>query len=239
LAIGRALEALRDGEVRIALAGGADSLCRVTYGGFGALRALDSAPCRPFRADRGGMSLGEGGAVLVLERLDVAAARGATPLAALCGAGASADAHHMTAPEPDGRGAAHAAQRALSDAGREPCEIDLLNAHGTGTPLNDLSEYRAMVRVFGARASSVPVVATKASVGHLLGAAGAIEAVATVLALSDQRMHATAGAGEIDPWAPVRLAPQTTSAEIGLALSLSLGFGGCNGALVFGRWSDA
>ena len=235
LAIGLALEAVRDGEVEIALAGGADSLCRVTYAGFNALQAVDSRPCRPFRADRAGLSLGEGAAVLVIERPERAAARGARPLAVLLGAGASADAHHMTAPDPSGGGAARALALALDDAGCRPDEVGLVNAHGTGTPLNDVAEYRALVRVFGDGARSIPVLATKASVGHLLGCAGAIEAVATILALGDQRLQPVPGGGDSDPATPVRLAREATAVDCRIAVSLNLGFGGCNGALVLGR----
>jgi 3-oxoacyl-[acyl-carrier-protein] synthase II len=235
LAIGLALEAVRDGEVEIAIAGGADSLCRVTYAGFNALQAVDPEPCRPFRVDRRGLSLGEGAAVLVIERADRAAARGAHPLATLRGAGASADAHHMTAPDPTGAGAARALERALLEAGCRPDEVDLLNAHGTGTPLNDVAEYQALLKVFGAGARSIPVLATKASVGHLLGSAGAIEAVATILALGDQCLQPVPGGGDPDPAAPVRVARAGDPCACRVAVSLNMGFGGCNGALVLER----
>ncbi len=235
MAIGLALEALRQGTVQIALAGGADSLCRTTFGGFNALRAVDPRPCRPFHRDRAGLSLGEGGAVLVLERFETARARNATPLAELAGAGASSDAHHMTAPEPGGHGASLALWQALRDARVEPEGIDLINAHGTATPLNDIAEFRALQRVFGSRLREIPLVATKGSVGHLLGCAGAIEAVATVLALHEQRLHPSAGDGELDPEIRVNLVREPGSARLKAALSLNLGFGGCNGALVFKR----
>ncbi len=235
LALGLALEALRDGRVSVALAGGADSLCRLTFGGFNALQSVAELPCRPFRAGRRGLSLGEGAAVLVLERAADAAARGARPLARLLGSGASADAHHMTAPEPAGRGAAAAVARALADAGETPAAIDFINAHGTGTELNDLAEYRALASVFGERLRTIPLASTKASVGHLLGSAGAIEAAATVLALHEQRLQPTPGEGELDERTPVSLAPEPAAARLGVALSLNLGFGGCNGALVLAR----
>jgi 3-oxoacyl-[acyl-carrier-protein] synthase II len=233
--LGLALEALRDGRVEIALAGGADGLCRLTFGGFNALQSVDEVPCRPFRAARRGLSLGEGAAVLVLERAERAAERGAEPLAALLGSGASADAYHMTAPEPRGRGAAEAIERALADAGQSVSAVDFINAHGTGTELNDAAEYQALARVFGARLRTLPLTSTKASIGHLLGSAGAIEAAATVLALQDQRLQPTAGAGDLDERTPVCLTTASAPADLGVALSLNLGFGGCNGALVLAR----
>lgn len=150
------------------------------FAGFDS-RAVDPSPCRPFRADREGMSIGEGAAMLVLERQADAVARGARPLARLLGAGASCDAHHMTAPDPSGLGVARAIHAALADAGLEPAQIDFVNAHGTGTPLNDAAEWAALAEVFGERAGRIPVASTKGAVGHLLGSAGAIEAVAAVL----------------------------------------------------------
>jgi 3-oxoacyl-[acyl-carrier-protein] synthase II len=235
LAIGSALDALRAGEVDLALAGGADSLCRLTYAGFNSLRSVDSAACRPFRAGRQGLSLGEGGAVLVLERLDRALARGARPLAILAGAGASCDAHHMTAPDPSGSGVARALRRALDDARTAPAEIAFVNAHGTGTPLNDAAEWQALVRVFGERAGAVPVTSTKGAIGHLLGSAGAIEAVATLLCLRAGEVHPTPGGGEVDGECPADLVMGRPRPVPGAraALSANFAFGGSNAALVF------
>ena len=234
LALGAALDALRSGEVDLAIAGGSDALCELTYAGFNALRAVSETPCRPFREGREGMSVGEGAAVLILEPLERALARGAVPLAQLAGAGASCDAHHMTAPDPSGRGAAAAVTAALADAGMEPGEIDFINAHGTGTPLNDAAEWRAFERIFGARLADLPLTATKAVVGHLLGSAGAIEAVATILCLAAGEVHPTPGAGAVDPELAVRLvegAPLPLAARA--AISTNLAFGGSNAALVF------
>ncbi len=204
LAIAAALDAVRSGEVDLALAGGSDSLCQITYSGFNALRAVDEDPCRPFRAERAGLSIGEGAAVLVLERLEDALARGARPLAEIEGAGASCDAGHMTAPDATGAGAALAIGRALRDAARPAEEIAFVNAHGTGTPLNDAAEYAALVRVFGERTRTLPVTSTKSVVGHLLGSSGAVEAVATALGLARRRGASHAGrrpAGPRDPGA--------------------------------------
>lgn len=235
LALGLALDALRAGEVDVAIAGGSDSLCRITYGGFNSLRSVDERPCRPFRDDRAGLSLGEGAAVLVIERATDARARGARPRALLAGAGAAADAFHMTAPHPQGDGAARALAAALADAGAAPAEVGSVNSHGTGTPHNDDAEWRALARVFGeARARELPLGATKACVGHLLGSAGALEAAAAVLCLEAGAVHPAPGGGTIDPATPVALVlgrphPLTARAP---AVSLNLAFGGCNAALV-------
>ncbi|HEY0510305.1 MAG TPA: beta-ketoacyl-[acyl-carrier-protein] synthase family protein [Thermoanaerobaculia bacterium] len=241
LALGAALQAIRSGEVEIAVAGGSDSLCQLTYAGFNALRSVDEVPCRPFRAGRAGMSFGEGAAVLVLEPLARALARGAEPLAVLAGAGASCDAHHMTAPDPSGTGAAAALAAALADAGLPAGAIDFVNVHGTGTPLNDAAEWQALQRVFGPRAAEIPLVATKALVGHLLGCSGALEAVATILCLRHGELHPAPGAGEpADPELPVALVTGEPLPFPGArsAVSTSLAFGGSNAALVFSRWTD-
>jgi 3-oxoacyl-[acyl-carrier-protein] synthase II len=240
LALGVALEAVRSGEVEVAVAGGSDSLCQLTYAGFNALRSVDEEPCRPFRAGRAGMSFGEGAAVLVLEPLERVLARGATPLAELVGAGASCDAHHMTAPDPTGTGAAAALAAALSDAGLPPTAVDFVNVHGTGTPLNDAAEWRALQRVFGGRAGEIPLVATKALVGHLLGCSGAIEAVATILCLRHGELHPAPEGCEADPDLPVSLVTgePLPLPEARTAVSTSLAFGGSNAALVFSRWTD-
>jgi 3-oxoacyl-[acyl-carrier-protein] synthase II len=238
LALQSALAALRAGEVEVAIAGGADALCLTTYAGFNALRSVDAAPCRPFRRSRGGLSLGEGAGVLVLETAASARARGATPLAELAGAAASCDAHHMTAPLPDGNAAARAAREALEEAGLPPEAVDFVNAHGTGTPHNDAAEWAALHRVFGDRAGHVPVEATKALLGHLLGSAGALEAVTTVLGLRTGLLHAVPGDDDVDPDTPVdlvRVRPRRMP-EARTALSLNLAFGGANAAVVLTAW---
>jgi 3-oxoacyl-[acyl-carrier-protein] synthase II len=235
VAIGSAADAIRDGAVDLAIAGGSDSLCQLTYAGFNSLRAVDPDPCRPFRAERSGMSLGEGAAALVLESLDHALARGARPLAELLGSAATCDAHHMTAPSPDGRGAVAAVRQALSDAGLPATAVDFVNAHGTGTPLNDTAEWQALSTVFGDRAAALPVAAPKGSVGHLLGAAGALEAVATVLSLLHRQVHPAPAGGSPDPLAPARVVfTDPTPLEAGaVGLTINLAFGGSNAALLF------
>jgi len=239
LALGAALAAVRSGEVEVAIAGGSDSLCQLTYAGFNALRSVDEVACRPFRAGRAGMSFGEGAAVLVLEPLARALARGVEPLAVLAGAGSSCDAHHMTAPDPTGAGAAAAVEAALADAGLTAEAVDFVNVHGTGTPLNDAAEWQALQRVFGERAGEMPLVATKALLGHLLGCSGAIEAVATVLCLQHGELHPVQRAGEADPELPVSLVLDAPLSLPGVlaAVSTSLAFGGSNAALVFSRWT--
>jgi 3-oxoacyl-[acyl-carrier-protein] synthase II len=235
LAIAAAADALREGEVPLAIAGGSDSLCQLTYAGFNALRAVDPSGCRPFRAERAGMSLGEGAAVLVMETLASARARGVRPLAELVGAASTCDAHHMTAPSPEGRGAADAIRRALTEAGLDAGAVSFVNAHGTGTQLNDAAEWRALAAAFGERAATLPVTAPKGSLGHLLGAAGAIEAVATVLSLQHRELHPTPAGGSDDPQAPVQLVtrgPVPLAADA-VGLSLNLAFGGSNAALLF------
>ena len=240
LALEAALRDLRSGEADWALAGGSDSLCQITYSGFNALRAVSEVACRPFRQDRTGMSLGEGAALMVLEPLERAQARGASPLAELKGAGSSCDASHMTAPHPEGIGAALAIELALRDAGLISDDIDFVNAHGTGTPLNDLAEWAALCKSLGERAGRIPLTSTKGVVGHLLGSSGAIEAVATVLCLRGGKVHPTPGGGVVDPAAPVDLVlgqPRLTPGAR-FALSTSLAFGGANAALIFGRWQE-
>lgn len=240
LAIGAALDALRDGEVEIALAGGSDSLCHLTHGGFNALRIVDPEICAPFRARRQGLNLGEGAGLLVLETLEHALERGAVPLAEVLGHGASCDAHHMTAPHPEGRGAAEALAHALEDADLTPADVDFVNAHGTGTPQNDAAEWRAIERVFGARAGSLPVTSTKGAVGHLLGSSGAIEAVATVESLRARAVHPTAGDGATDEALGVELVvgeARPIPADA-VAVSTSFGFGGANAVVVFRGWPE-
>lgn len=238
LALEAALAAIRTGEVDLALAGGADSLCEITYSGFNALRAVDEAPCRPFREGRAGMSIGEGAGVLVIEALAHARARGATPLAELRGAGASCDASHMTAPHPEGAGAALAISRALADAQLDADAVGFINAHGTGTPLNDVAEFAAFEAALGPRAKGVPLTATKGVVGHLLGSSGALEAIATVLSLRDREVHPTPGGGRVDPAIGARLVLDVPLAvpDAQAAISTSLAFGGSNVALVLARW---
>jgi 3-oxoacyl-[acyl-carrier-protein] synthase II len=202
---------------------------------------VDERPCRPFRANRQGLSIGEGAGAMVLESLEHAGRRGARPLAEVLGWGASCDAHHMTAPHPEGTGAAAAIRAALADAGVAPEAVGFVNAHGTGTPHNDVSEARALAAVFGERAPRLAVTANKGAVGHLLGSSGAIEAVATVLALVHGAVQPTAGDGEPDPDLGVDLVQGTPRPlpPHAVAISTSFAFGGANAAVVLAAWTEA
>lgn len=230
-AIGMAADLLRSGHADVAVAGGSDALCRLTYSGFNVLQAVDPNPCSPFGADRKGITLGEGAAYLVIERWDDAVARGATILAELCGYGASCDAHHPTAPVEDGRGAEAAMRGAMAEGG--VTTVDYVNAHGTGTLLNDAAETKAIVAALG---TEVPVSSSKSYFGHTLGAAGGVEAVITVLALQHQtapptlRLERAAEDCTLDYIAHAPRALAMTN-----ALSNTFGFGGSNVSLLFRR----
>jgi 3-oxoacyl-[acyl-carrier-protein] synthase II len=240
LALGMALDELRSGQSDVVLAGGSDSLCLLTYSGFNSLRSVDSGPSRPFRADRQGLSIGEGAGVLVLETLDHALGRGAVPLAELLGAGASCDANHMTAPHPEGEGAAAAIENAIADAGISVDRVHFVNAHGTGTPQNDVSESRAIHSVFGPRAASLPVTSNKATIGHLLGSAGAVEAVATVLSLFHGAVQPMPDGGDADDQLDLDIvlgSPRSISRDA-VAVSSSFAFGGANAAVVIAGWNE-
>lgn len=236
IALALAATWIRAGVVDVAVAGGADALTRMTYTGFHALQALSSEPCKPFDRARRGLSLGEGAGVVVLESERHALARGARPLAELAGAGLSCDASHPTAPHGEARGAVLALEGALRDAGVRPDEIDYVNAHGTGTVQNDASETLALKRVLGEAAARVAVSSTKALIGHLLGAAGAVEAIATIIAIEDGWAPPTLHLRERDPACDLDYVPnQGRPLAIAGALSNSYGFGGNNCSLVLRR----
>ena len=236
-AIGCGLDAIRSGEVDVGIVGGSESLSEVTFGGFNSLRSVDEEYCRPFDLNRKGLSLGEGAAFLILEEAEHARKRGAKIHAGLLGYGLSGDGQHMTAPDPEGRGAARAMQEALRDAGVGVDEVDYINAHGTATPANDAAETKAIRILFGERAGKIPVSASKSMIGHCLGAAGALEAVATVLAIRDDRIPPTIHYQTPDPQCDLDVVPnQAREALVKVALSNSFAFGGNNTALVFGKW---
>jgi 3-oxoacyl-[acyl-carrier-protein] synthase II len=222
----------------VAIAIGTDGLCRLTYAGFDALQALDPEPCRPFDAARRGLSLGEGAGALVLEDAAHARARGARPRALFLGHGTGSDAHHVTAPHPDGAGALAAFRGALEAAGLPSEAIDYVNAHGSGTRQNDAVEVAVLRAVLGSRLGRVPVSSTKSQVGHTLGAAGALEAVVTVLALETGILPPTLGLRARDPgFGDLDLVP-TAGRRLPLvvAASSSYGFGGHNVTLILARW---
>jgi len=244
-AVGEASETIRRDDADIMLAGGSEAcIFEVLIGGFAAMRALSTrnddpaAASRPFDKGRDGFVCGEGAGVLVLEELEHARGRGATPLAELVGYGATADASHITLPAPGGIGAVRAARRALVKAGLTPEDVQHVNAHATSTPEGDKAELQAIKTIFGDHAGSLNVTANKSMIGHTLGAAGAIEAITTVLAIREGRVPPTINLTDPDPEAAgLDLTPNTEEArDIRVALSNSFGFGGQNTALVFTRW---
>ena len=226
-------DAIRSGAAPFVLAGGVDAITRICFMGFNALKLLDPEPCRPFDRRRRGMSIGEGAAFLVLEDADHCRARGARVLGELLGAGMTTDAHHVTAPHPDGEGMIRAMVDALAASGRTPAEVGYVNAHGTGTPQNDRVEALALVRVFGE--GRVLVSSTKSLIGHTMAAAGSMEAAATLLSLQHGLIPPTANLRDPDPDVPFDCVPGTArSVDLGAAVSNSFGFGGQNVSLVFG-----
>lgn len=227
---------IQAGLIDAALVGGVDSLCHTTLYGFHSLELVSAAPCRPYDARRNGISIGEGGAFGLLERLpETAAAAMPDDTVLLCGVGESSDAHHMSSPHPDGLGARLAMEQALADAGLTPFDIDYINLHGTATPSNDAAEGKAVLALFG----TTPCSSTKGATGHTLGAAGAIEAVISALALREGWLPAGIADTELDPALPVHYLMQTPTPDAAqrprYALSNAFGFGGSNCSLLFGR----
>ena len=242
-AVGDAFRHIRDGYAEVMLCGGAEAaVTPLAMGGFTAMKALYEGqdPLRasiPFDAERSGFVMGEGAGALLLEELGHAQARGASIYAEITGYGANCDAHHITAPAPGGAGGAACMSLALADAGTAPETVDYINAHGTSTPLNDSSETAAIHTVFGEHAKQLMVSSTKSMTGHLLGAAGAVEAIFTALALKEGFVPATIGYQLPDPDCDLDVVPnQGRQAEIKTALSNSLGFGGHNAAIVLKKW---
>ena len=237
LALGQAWERISAGELDLAVAGGAENLCRTTYAGFSCLKAVDAQKCRPFSRDRAGLNLGEGSVQLLLESLDGARARGAVIYAELLGYGASMDAHHPTAPHPEGEGAARAMVMALRTGHLDASEIDLVSAHGTATPANDGAECVAIRRALGPAADAVSVTSTKSQFGHTLGAAGAFGAAAAILALRDQVVSPTLRLEDPDPACNLDCTPKQAKARrLRAALVNAFAFGGNNLSLLLRRW---
>ena len=238
-AIGNAARLVSSGRATVAVAGGAEAvMVDIAEAGFRNMTALSSSDLsRPFDLHRDGFVMGEGAGILILEDWDYAHARGATILAEVIGAASTADAHHITAPDPSGRGAIRCMELALADAGISTDEVSHINAHGTSTPLNDLAESVAMQRLFGD--TIPPVTSIKGHLGHSLAAAGALEGVASVLTLRNQLIPPTAGTTTIDPAIALDVvigSPRLQALET--VLSNSFGFGGHNGSVVFRRYAD-
>jgi 3-oxoacyl-[acyl-carrier-protein] synthase II len=245
-AIGDAAEAIRRGVADVVLGGGCEAgICGLGLGGFNVIKALTrqndppEKASRPFDANRDGFVPAEGAAVLVMESLDHAQARGATIVAEVAGYGVSSDAFHAVQPDEDGEGAARAMRWAIRDAGLSPEEIGYINAHGTSTPKNDLVETLAIKKVFGDYAHRVPVSSTKSMIGHALGGAGALEAVASIMTIADGEIHPTINYEVPDPECDLDYVPnESRSAGVDTVLSNSFGFGGQNACLVFKRFEE-
>ena len=242
-AVGDGFHMIRDGYTDIMLCGGTESgMTPLAVGGFTAMRALSSSEdCSrasiPFDGERNGFVMGEGAASLVIEELEHALKRGARIYAEVVGYGMSCDAYHITAPEPDGRGGAKAMQNAVEDAGIQPEQVQYINAHGTSTKLNDSGEVTAIKKYFGEHAYKLAVSSTKSMTGHMFGAAGAMEAVFTAMALYDQFIPATINYKVPDPECDLDVVPNTgRRCDIQYALSNSFGFGGHNGTLLLKKW---
>jgi 3-oxoacyl-[acyl-carrier-protein] synthase II len=243
-AIGEAMRMIRSGDVQAVVTGGAEAtLTPLAKAAFAKMEATSpTGISRPFDARRDGFVMGEGAGVLVLESEELAKERGARVLGEVLGYAATADAHHLTAPEPTGRPAATAITRALRDAGVTPEDVNYINAHGTSTPLNDRSETEAIKLALGERAYDIPVSSTKSAIGHLLGAAGAVEAIATVFALSERMAPPTLNYEEVDPDLDLDYVPDGPRPLLvngnghgrAIALSNSFGFGGHNAVLCLG-----
>ena len=233
-AIGYGADLIRSGQADVVIAGGAESLSELTFSGFNALRSVDRSTCRPFDKHREGLVLGECGSILVLESRRRAEAHGISGYAQVLGYGICADAYHMTSPDPQGDGAERSMANALKSAGVSPEAVDYINAHGTGTPINDRVETIAIKRFFGKKSESIPVSSVKSALGHCLGAAGAVEAVATILALYHGVLPPTLNYQEPDPDCDLDYVPnEVRVADIQVALSNSFAFGGNNTTLVF------
>ena len=240
-AVGHAFELVRSGRFERALTGGYDALSQLVFSGFDSLQALSPTVCRPFDAHRDGLALGEGAAALTLESLESATRRGATILGEIVGYGAATDSHHLTQPHPQGEAAFTTMRLACESAGVQPEQVTYINAHGTGTVLNDASEAAAINAWSGPAAAQVLVSSTKAGIGHLLGAAGAVESAVCLIALKEQWLPPMMTTQQPDPAVHFRLVQKPMKAKelnrpFEYALSNSFGFGGANASLLFRRF---
>jgi 3-oxoacyl-[acyl-carrier-protein] synthase II len=243
-AIGEAAEIIRRGDAKAMIAGGSEAaIVPIGVAGFASARALttrsDAHASQPFDKERDGFVMGEGAAVLILEELEFAQQRGASVLAELVGYGATGDAHHITQPIEGGEGGVRATRRALRQAGLQPDDVDYINAHGTSTPINDKYETQGIKTVFGERAYGIPISSTKSMIGHLLGAAGSIEAAFCVQVIQTGMVPPTINYEHPDPDCDLDYVPNTARCQpVDVALSNSFGFGGHNSALIFKRFVE-
>ena len=236
-AIGQAWELIRTGAAERVFAGGYDVLSQLVFAGFDALQALSPTCCRPFDQNRDGLAVGEGAAVLALESLASARRRNAEILGEISGYATTLDRHHLTQPHPEGHAAVTTMSQACAAAGVTPAEIDYVNAHGTGTPLNDRAEAAAINLWAGSRATTLPVSSTKAAIGHLLGGAGAVEAVVCLMALREQWLPPELALETPDPVCRFPLVTRAQDASVNVVLSNSFGFGGVNATLILRRFA--
>jgi 3-oxoacyl-[acyl-carrier-protein] synthase II len=243
--IGDAFRAIVYGDAEAIIAGGAEAnITPLTVGGFNAMKALSTRndepekASRPFEKNRDGFVVSEGAGILILEELEFALKRNAKIYGELVGFGYTGDAYHITAPSPEGEGAARCIWMAIKDAGLRPEDIDYINAHGTSTPLNDLTETRAIKKVFGDHARKIPISATKSMTGHLLGAAGSTEAIFTLLSIRDGIIPPTINYEEPDPECDLDYVPNVARRQpLKVAISNAFGFGGTNAALIFKKFT--
>lgn len=238
-AIGHAREIIRRGQAKRVFTGGYDALCHLVFSGFDSLQALSPTRSRPFDANRDGLALGEGAAMLALETLDSARNRNAHIIAEIVGYGAATDGHHLTQPHPNGDAALASMTMATKAAGLRSDQIDYINAHGTGTPLNDSAESAAINRWAGDHAEKLHVSSTKSSIGHLLGAAGAVETVVCAMALQGQWLPPTSTMETLDPVCRFMVPNKPAQSAIEYALTNSFGFGGANATLILRKWDES
>ncbi len=229
-AIGQAFNAIRYGEYDVAICGGYDVMSEFCFAGFNSLMAITPTLCMPFDKKREGLVLGEGAGILILEEVGHAVGRNARILGEIAGYGASADACHLTSPDPSGTGAAIAINKALKDAGNP--RIDYINAHGTGTKYNDIMETNAIVKVFGDAARKIPVSSIKPMIGHLLGGAGAVEAIVSLLSIIHKTLPPNINYKTPDTECALNIVTETMKGDIKTALSNSFGFGGSNASII-------
>lgn len=230
-ALGHAFHLIRGGEFDLSICGGYDTMSEFTFAGFNSLMAVSPTKCRPFDRDRDGLVLGEGAGILIMEDLEHAINRNARILCEVVGYGESADAYHMTSPDPSGIQASNAVSRACAEAGA--MSVDYINAHGTATQFNDLMEAAAIKRSFGEKADEIPVSSIKPMIGHLLGGAGAVEAIVSIFALTDKKLPPNLNFTTPDTECSLNIVKETTECNIKTVLSNSFGFGGCNASILF------
>jgi 3-oxoacyl-[acyl-carrier-protein] synthase II len=236
-AVGFARDLLAGSQAQIMLAGGVEPMCRITYAAFNALKSLDPDVCRPFDGKRAGLSLGEAAAIMVLEPLDAALIRDAKIYGEILGYGVTCDSFHMTAPDEKASGAVRSMRAALKDSGISSDDVDYINAHGTATPVNDITETKAIKEVFGKRAYSIPVSSTKSMTAHTLGAAGALEGIVSLLALRHGFIPPTINYRERDGECDLDYVTEgSRPADLRIVLSNSFAFGGNNTTVIFGKY---